>query len=101
MLLCIPTKLSLGEGSPSVEQKISDKKVNQILGYSYIAIWDLLRCGLPLLHYQLIILRCGLPFYTISWWFQGVGSLTLSVDAFKVWAPLLHYQLMILRCGLP
>ena len=37
----IPTKLSQGEGLPSVDYKFSDKKVNQIyiaiLGHSYIA----------------------------------------------------------------
>ena len=51
-LQCIPTKLSLGVSSPSVDYRKSDRKVNQIT-----------------MKYNLMLLRCGLPFYTISWWF--------------------------------
>ena len=46
---CIPTKLSLGVGSHSVDYRKSDRKVNQIT-----------------MKYNLMRLRCGLPIYTIN-----------------------------------
>ena len=75
MIFCIPTKLSLGEGLPSVDYKESDKKDNQISisGHSYNL--KVLRRG-PFLHYKSMSLRRG-------------PSFTLKIEGFKTWAPLL------------
>ncbi len=55
-------------GPPSIDHKISDKNVNQILDYLYIVIWDFLRCEPPKIDdfevwatHRLMFLRCGPP----------------------------------------
>ena len=55
---------------------------------SYTRVHNDFNAWASLLHYKLMILRCGL-------------AITLYVDEFKAWAPLLQYKLMSLRQGLP